>query len=175
MSDRGTVRYLDVLLQLVDSYNHSRHRSIGMAPADVQERDQDLIWSRLYGDGDTERKRQSIPTGAMVRINKAKGVFDKGYMPNWSKEHFTVADAPPRTKSSKRTVYKLNDYNGEPVTGSWYDEELQHISDNQYRIERVFRRRTAADGTKEIFVKWEGWPDKFNSWISADQQYNVAG
>ena len=71
-------------------------------------------------------------------------------------------------------VYKINDYNGEPVTESWYDEELQHISDNQYRIERVLRRRTAADGSKEVFVKWEGWPEKLNSWICADQQYNVA-
>ena len=110
----------------------------------------------------------------MVRINKFKGVFDKGYMPNWSKEHFTVAAAPPKRKLSKRMVYKLKDYNGEPVTGSWYDEKLQHISDNQYRIERVLRRRTAPDGNKEVFVKWEGLPEKFNSWIRADQQYNVA-
>ena len=97
MSDRGTMRYLDVLAQIVHSFNYSRHRSIGMAPAEVQEHDQDCIWVRLYGDGDTERKQQSIPTGAMVRINKSKGVFDKGYMPNWSKEHFTVdAELPKR-------------------------------------------------------------------------------
>ena len=69
---------------------------------------------------------------AMVRINKSKGVFDKGYMPNWSKEHFTVAAAPLKKKVNKRMVDIVNDYNGEPVTGSWYDEELQHISDNQY-------------------------------------------
>ena len=75
----------------------------------------------------------------MVRINKSKGVFDKGYMPNWSKEHFTVAAALPKRKLSKRMVYsyKLNDYNGEPVTGSWYGKELQHIYIYQYRIERV--------------------------------------
>ena len=65
----------------------------------------------------------------MVRINKSKGVFEKRYMPNWSKEHFTVASALPKRKFSKRMVYKLNDYNGEPVTGSLYDEELQHIYD----------------------------------------------
>ena len=35
LSDRGTVRWVDVILDLVDAYNHSRHRSIGMAPADV--------------------------------------------------------------------------------------------------------------------------------------------
>ena len=48
------------------------------------------------------------------------------------------------------------DYNDEAVNGSWYPEELQEISDNQYRIEKVLKRRTLADGTKELFVRWEG-------------------
>ena len=77
-------------------------------------------------------------------------------MPNWSKEHFTVASALPKRKFSKRMVYKLNDYNGEPVTGSLYDEELQHIYDYQYRIERVLRRGTAADGTRKCLQSGKG-------------------
>ena len=86
-----------------------------------------------------------------------------------------MSETPAARQGSKRRVYKISAYNREPVTGSWYDEELQHISNNQYRIERVIRQRTAADGTKEILVKWEGWPEKFNSWIREEDQYNVAG
>ena len=74
---------------LVDAYNASRHRSIEMAPVDVDKHHKDRIWTRLYGDGDTHLK-PPMPRGAMVSISKNKGVFDKGYMPNWSKEHFTV-------------------------------------------------------------------------------------
>ena len=173
LSDRGTVRWVNVIQQLVDSYNHSPHRSIGMAPADVDKKDEDRIWARLYGDGDTHLK-STMPPGAMVRISKNKGVFDKGYMPNWSKEHFTVAGVPAPRRGTKRRVYKIADYNGEPVKGVWYPEELQKISSNQYRIERVLRRRKAADGTTELFVKWEGWPEKFNSWINEAEKYNVA-
>ena len=33
-----------------------------------------------------------------------------------------------------------------------------------YRIEKVLRRRTRG-GTKEIYVKWRGYPKEFNSWI----------
>ena len=58
MSDRGTMQYLDVLAKLVDSYNYSRNRSIGMAPVEVIEHDQERIWARLYGNGDTEREQQ---------------------------------------------------------------------------------------------------------------------
>ena len=172
LSDKGTVRWSDVLQDLVRSYNHSRHRTIGMAPADVEKKDEDRLWVRMYGDGDTHLK-PPLPHGAMVRINKNKGVFDKGYMPNWSKEHFSIGEVPQARKATKRRVYKINDYNGEPVIGSWYPEELQKINDNQYRIEKVLRRRTAADGTQELFVKWEGWPEKFNSWISENDQFNV--
>ena len=72
-----------------------------------------------------------------MRISKSKGVFDKGYMLNWSKEHFTVNETPAARQGSKHRVYNISDYNKKPVTGTWYNEELQHISNNEYRIERV--------------------------------------
>ena len=79
---------------------------------------------------------------------------------------------PPR-RGTKRLVYKLVDYNDEAVKGSWYPEEIQEISNNQYRIENILRRRTISDGTKELFVQWEFWPDKYNSWIQDTDKYYV--
>ena len=32
-----------------------------------------------------------VENGAKVCISRVKGVFDKGYMPNWSREQFTVS------------------------------------------------------------------------------------
>jgi hypothetical protein len=128
----------------------------------------------MYGDGDTLLK-PAKPKGAMVRINKSKGVLDKGYMPNWSKERFQVRDATHSRKRAKRTIFKLEDFSGYEVNGSWFPEELQALSDNQYRIEKVLRRRILPDGTQEKLVPWVCWPDKFNSWINEDGVYNVAG
>ena len=108
----------------------------------------------------------------MVRASSQKTIFDKGYMPNWSKEHFTVSQALP-VRGTKRCIYKLVDYNNDEVKGSWYPEEIQEITDNQYRIEKVSRRRTLPDGTKELFVRWEGWQDKYNSWIKESDKYDV--
>ena len=90
LSDRGTVRRVDVIHDLVDAYNNSRNRSIGMAPADVEKKDENRLWVRLFGDIDSYLKPQ-IPQGAMVRATSHKTIFDKGYMPNWTKEHFTVS------------------------------------------------------------------------------------
>ena len=64
LSDRGTLRWVNVIQDLVHAYNHSRHRTIGMAPADVQTKDEDRLLVRLYVDGDTQLK-PPIALGAM--------------------------------------------------------------------------------------------------------------
>ena len=130
---------MDVIQDLVDAYNNLRHRSIGMAPADVEKKDENRLWVRLSGDGDTYLKPQ-ILKGSMVRVSSHKTIFDKGYMPNWPKEHFTVSKAVPPRKGTKRRVYKLVYYNDEDVKGSWYPEKLQEILDNQFRNEKVFAK-----------------------------------
>ena len=81
LSDRGSVRWVDIVQDLVDAYNHSRHRSIGMAPADAQKKDENCLWVRLFGDGGIHLKPQ-IKQGAMVRASSHKTIFNKGYMPN---------------------------------------------------------------------------------------------
>ena len=170
MSNRGTVRWVNVIQDLVNAYNYSHQCSIGMVLADVQKKDENRLWVRLYGDGDTHLKG-SIFQGAMVRASSQKTICDKGYMPNWTKEHFTVSQALPVIRGTKRRVYKLVNYNNDELKGSWYPEKIQEITDNQYRIEKVLKRRTLPDGTKELFVRWEGWPDKYNSWIKETDKY----
>ena len=56
----------------------------------------------------------------MVRASSHKTIFYMGYMPNWTKEHFTVSKAVPPRKVRKRRVYKLVDNNDEDVKGSCY-------------------------------------------------------
>ena len=70
----------------------------------------------------------------MVRASSQKTIFDKGYMLNWTKEHFTVSLALPARRGIKRRLYKLVDNNNNEVKDSWYPEKIQEITDNQYRI-----------------------------------------
>ena len=76
-----------------------------------------------------------------------------------------VPQADKRGRNS-RPVYTLKDNRGEELRGKWYPEEIQQIRDNDYEVERVLKRRTAANGTRELFVKWRDYPAKYNSWIS---------
>ena len=52
---------------------------------------------------------------------------------------------------------------GEGIEGSFYEQELQKAKQQTYRIENVLRQ----DNKKKIaLVKWNGYPEKFNSWVS---------
>ena len=55
---------------------------------------------------------------------------------------------------------------GEILDGTFYEAELQKVikEDDVYRVEKVLRKRKRK-GVVEYFVKWKGYPDKFNSWV----------
>ena len=50
-------------------------------------------------------------------------------------------------------TYKITDYNGEEIQGSFYEQELQKMSQDTFRIEKVLKRQ----GDKSL-VKWMGYP-----------------
>ena len=171
-----TKRYVDVLPDIVHSYNHTIHRSIGMYPADVDnEAAAQKAWMKLFYR-DTSKassgERQALRAGQLARITRWEGEFEKGYLPNWSREHFIVQ----RRSAHPRAVYKISDTSGEPIEGAFYNTELQAIPQNTLQVERVVRRRKTAGGQKEVLVKWRGWADKFNRWIPERtlKQYTVA-
>jgi hypothetical protein len=166
---RNTFKYTDVLQDLIYSYNHSYHRTIGCTPASVKTDDVPAIRERMYGTSE----KSSVPKlkiGTKVRISKSRRPFDKGYLPNWTEEIFTIVDA---IQTSPPT-YKLEDYGGEKLDGSFYEQELQRVvkTDRVYKIDKIVRTRRKA-GAKEYFVKWKGYPDKFNSWVKDSEMTNV--
>ena len=57
-------------------------------------------------------------------------------------------------------TYSLEDLRGEPVKGSFYEQELQATDQQIFRIERVLRRQG-----QKAYVKWRVYINAFNSWI----------
>ena len=54
-TSRATHKYIDVLPKLVDSYNHSYHRSIKTSPIEVTDKNKNFIFENIYGV-ENERK-----------------------------------------------------------------------------------------------------------------------
>ena len=66
-------------------------------------------------------------------------------------------------KKIKNTVpwtYVIDDLNGEEITGTIYEKELQKIDQQEFRIEKVIKKK----GDK-LYVKWKVYDNSFNSWI----------
>lgn len=87
---QGSYRWVDMLSDLVSSYNKSPHRSIGMRPVDVNKKNEHSITLRLNQKKQILKKSPKFNVGQFVRVSKLKHVFEKGYKVNWSYEVFKV-------------------------------------------------------------------------------------
>ena len=80
MTATGKNVYYDVLDNIVNKYNNTKHNTIKLKPKDVKDGD-----NRIYID-EHNKKSARYNVGDRVRISK----FAKGYTPNWSKEIFII-------------------------------------------------------------------------------------
>ena len=163
----NTLKYLDVIQPLVNQYNKSFHRSIGVAPEKVNEANSRKVWYKMY-DAHIPKKgkplKPKFKVGDRVRLSEQVRTFKKGYLPNWTEEIFIVSQLIP---SFDMVLYKVTELDGSPIEGAFYDRDLQKVSVDMikdvFRVEKVLKRRKNG---KELFVKWKGYPSKYNSWIN---------
>ncbi|GBO25915.1 Putative uncharacterized transposon-derived protein F54H12.3 [Araneus ventricosus] len=161
-TSQNTYTYLNVLQKLVQSYNNTYHSSIKRRPIEVNSENEREVWFTLYG-------KKSPPStcvlnvGDIVRISKKKLIFEKGYETNFSEELFVVSECVKRSPS----VYRIKDLLGEPVLGTFYLQELQKVKlKESFPFEKILKKRTKKKRL-EYFVKFKGYPNKFNQWIPA--------
>ena len=157
-----TQKYIDVLDEMIDSYNNTYHRSIGMAPNQVTPDNMQTVMDRLYPV--KSKPIYKFDIGDKVRMSKGKHVFKRGYMQGWTDEIFTVSERYPTDPAT----YGVRDYGGEDIKGKFYEQELQKVikDDEVYDVEEVIKTRRRG-GKVEYLVKWKGYPSKFNSWVDA--------
>lgn len=152
--------YIDVIDELVEQYNHTKHSSIKMLPVEASKKENEVVvWRNLYphiNDRELEPNKKFI-IGDKVRIIKKKKTFEKGYTPRWTEKVFVISAVQNTTPAT----YKITDYSGEEIQGTFYEPELQKTKQEVYRIEKVIKK----EKTKSL-VKWKGYPETFNSWVS---------
>lgn len=156
---KNTNKWIDILPAMLKAYNSSFHRTIGMAPDEVTQANEDHIAKRLYPPKPELKWKFNV--GDTVRISKFKNIFAKGYMPNWTEEIFTIFNR----YSTYPVTYGLRDLADEEIAGKFYEQELQLITkhDDVFLVEKVLKTRR-RNGILESYIKWKGYPSKFNSW-----------
>ena len=158
-------KFINDLPLFMESYNNSVHSTTHLAPSKVTKNDELYLLQQMY---DTPRReiKQKFFVGQTVRISMTKRPFKKGYESKWTEEIFNVS----AIKHTNPITYKLHDLQGDPIKGLFYTEELQRVRihpDHTYRVESIIKTRRRNKKT-EYYVKWFGFPEKFNSWIQKE-------
>ena len=123
--------YFDVLDDFINKYKNTVRRTIKTKPIEVT--------SNSYAEynEDSNKKDPKFKVGDRVRISKYKNIFTKGHTPNWSEKVFVVRII----KNTVPWTYVISDLNGELITGTFYEKELQKTNQEKLRIEKVIKRK----------------------------------
>ena len=175
MNEKNTHKWIDVLDDVLHAYNNSYHRVIKMTPSQAQQADQYTVWSNQYSlptqtateAGRPRRKKRAFvfDIGDRVKLSVIKKPFDREYDEKYTTEVFTVID---QRMQGDVPSYRVKDEQNDAIVGWFYQQELLRVIDpenKQYKIEKVLKRRK-RNGKPELFVKFRGYPKKFNSWVS---------
>lgn len=159
-SAKNTHHYLDILNQLIQRYNTTKHSSIKMTPTKASKKINEIeVYNNLYGNLNAEKRRAKFKVGDTVRISKRKRTFEKGYTPRWTEEVFVIYTI----QNTDPVTYRIKDWNGDVIDGSFYEQELQKTSQTDiFRVEKVLK---TDKRNNMVLVKWQGYPNSFNSWV----------
>lgn len=92
-------------------------------------------------------------------------MFEKGFTANFTEEIFRITSIALRTP----VVYYIEDLAGEEISGTFYEPELQKVIYDEgaaCAIEKIIKQRRQGKNV-QYFVKFRGYPSKFNSWVNS--------
>jgi hypothetical protein len=168
MSTHDSFRYLDVLPQLVNSYNATYHKGIGAIPKDITKSDERQLWWNMYLPPAAQKRKGKVvfafQKGDKVRISVLKKAFRREYDQKWSGEVFIIRR---RFVRDRLPMYQIEDYSGEALKGTFYQNELQRIqvpNSSLFIVEDIVQRKS-INGIPHVKVHFKDWPKKFDKWV----------
>ena len=177
MDYNNSIKWSQFVQQALDIYTHRYHKTLKMSPDEAEmpaNHDKVLRLNlKRYAKFDRikARKNKKIPKfhlGQIVKIFGKRNMFTRGYMRSVTKEYFEIYYID--RELSKDRFY-LKDLNGDKVIGSFYEEYLvpftPPVEGEGYKLDPNFKdfKRKKINGVPHIWVKWMGWPTKFNQWV----------
>ena len=153
MDGNNTKKFIDVLPDIINSYNYSVHRMIGMPPIQAEKKGNHSkirVKMEKYYRKFKKRKPQ-YNVGQSVRITNFPSKFQRGYEIQNKNEVFIVHSV---NKRLPLPLYKLHTY-GDPediIKGSFYEYELTPTELDKFYIEKIIKKNK-----NKVLVKWEGY------------------
>jgi hypothetical protein len=156
-TEQGKEEWVAMLPQLLHDYNNTTSSVTKMTPTQAST-------TEIENKPEGKLAKPVFKIGDIVRISKYKGIFEKGYLANWSTEQFKVTGYLQRPGDP--CVYYLRDLKGEEIKGAFYAQELQLVK-YPYPIQFVQNVLQRREGKAK--VRWLGFDERFDSWIPESQ------
>ena len=104
--------WIDMLDDLVSKYNNSYHEAIRMRPIDASKvENESEVWENLFRDDEEAKKSNKFKIGDTVRISRIKGIFEHGFLPNWTEQIYKIH----KINKSTPVTYILKDLQDEII------------------------------------------------------------
>ena len=173
-------RWIDVLQDIVKSYNVTVHSSLGVKPSEVNKDnqkwialDQAIIKKKKYARYYAKMKpkllnpvQYKFKKGDHVRIPNTRNKVRREYKEKWTNEVYVISF---RFHRQGLNVYKVKDLHEKPLGGTFAEAELQKVvydPKGVFYIDEVVGKKYIG---RRLYleIRWYGWPKSFNSYIPA--------
>ena len=162
-TENATYKFYDKLQLLLESYNSRPHRMLGgLSPKDAE---LDINASKVAMENEKylckfKKRKPKYEKNMLVRIKSERNTFHKGYRPSFNNEIFKIVKVKLNLPIPLYTLASLDDQ--EVLIGNFYQFQITPVKQTEHRIEKVLKKDKKSG---KSFVKWEGYPERFNSWI----------
>ncbi len=170
LTDRETNRYIDVLPDLVTTYNTRKHGSLKKFTPEEADRPGNALAVRavhMERYRNVKRRKPRFKVGDAVRVKTdSKALVDarRAYAEQFHGEYFTIVRINRRMPIPMYFIKSMD--TDELIKGSWYGEELTRVRGNAFKVERTLGKR-GRGRARQILVKWKYFGSQHNQWIPA--------
>lgn len=157
-NNRVWIKYLD---DCTFEYNAAKHTALGMSPGEASDPAvESKLWDKQYSKKiNPPLGNPKYELGTMVRVSRVKKSFEKGIF-NWTPAVYKIVGI----HLSEPVMYRLADFNGKPIEGSFYESEVQPTTTKDiFLVDHVVKTRKKGNKT-EYLIRWLGHGPEWDSW-----------
>lgn len=164
MAKAGSQRWVDLVNKVVEDYNNTKHRTIKLAPNQVNKSNEKMLLDTVY-NYNRELAKPRFAKNQQVRVSKKKFVFSRSFFPTWTEQIYIIDGI----NAKYPITYTLKTLDDKKVEGTFYESELQKVQNPDILlIEKILQKKG-----KLAKVRWAGYDSSFDSWIKLSELYDA--
>lgn len=169
LSDRETFRYLDVLDDLVKTYNDREHRSLnGLTPNEAfKKKNRNYVRGiHMARYAKIRPRKPKLSVGDVVRVKSVASKIataSRSYVPQFKPEYFVVTRVNTKLAIPMYQIRSMD--TDEDISGQFYEAELSKVGSDVFKVERVIRWKGKTPN-RQALVKWLHFGEQHNSWVA---------